>query len=169
MRQGVTSTGTGHHGKPVAWLPADAAAVHRLRPENVLVTGMATRDDTRVVAVRPPRSGHALANRPGEPYRIEFLVDAARQFCTMTCHIEHERPADTIFVMTDISVDLPCGLGDEVFLRWPVAPPGRGRLRFSIDVVAGDPDGEACGSVGFEYRIASPAAYRRLRGEVRAA
>lgn len=169
VRQGIASAGTSRRVEPDALLPADSAMVHRWRPENVLVTGMATRDDTRVVTVRPPRPGHALASLPGEPYRVEFLVDAARQFGTMICHVEHERPEDTTFVMNHISVDLPGGLRDEVFLRWQVIPPGRGQLHLAVEVVAGDPDGEACGSVGFEYRAVSPAAYRRLRGEVRAA
>jgi hypothetical protein len=165
VRHGVAAD-TGSGGTPVAWLPAESAVVHRRRPENVLVTGMATRGDTRVVAVRPPRPGHALA---GNPYRLELLVDAARQFGTMICHVEHERPADSMFVMNSITVDVPSGLRDHVFLRWQVIPPGRGQLHIAVDVVAGDPAGAACGSVGFDYRVASPAAYRRLRGEVRAA
>lgn len=151
------------------WLTADPALVHRHRRENVFVTGMATRGDTRVVGVRPAAAGHALAMEPGQPYRAEFLVDAARQFLTMICHVEHDRPADTVFVLSGVTANLPCGLQADTYLRWSVAPPGRGRLRLSAELVAGDPDGERCGLVEFDYFAVAPAVYGRLRGDVRAA
>jgi A-factor biosynthesis hotdog protein len=152
-----------------AWLTADQTVVHRHRRENVFVTGMAERDDYRVAGIRPAVAGHALAVEPGAPYRAEFLVDAARQFCTMICHLEHDRPTDTVFVMSAITADLPCWLGTEAYLRWSVAPPGRGQLRLTAGIVAGDPDGAPCGSVEFDYFAVTPAVYRRLRGDVRAA
>ncbi len=150
----------------VTRLPADPDSVHRKRLVNVLVTGAAVHGDTRVVGLRSVPAGHALApTAPDAPHRAELLVDAARQFCTMMCHVEHHRPASTKFVMLGIEADLPCGLRSDVRLRWLVTPPGRGKLSFTAAILAGDLDGEPCGSVSFDYYAAPPAVYRRLRGE----
>jgi hypothetical protein len=156
-------------GADTHWSPADQTLVHRRRQENVFVTELTRRGDALVAGVVPAPPGHPLATEPGEPYRIEFLVDAVRQFGTMICRLEHGRPADTAVVVRSISADLPCGLRSAVYLRWSVTPPGRGRLYFTAEVVAGDPDGEACGSVELEYNVASPAVYRRVRGDARGA
>ncbi|GAB3451551.1 AfsA-related hotdog domain-containing protein [Actinophytocola sediminis] len=149
-------------------LPADPAAVNRRRPENVLVTGLETRGDRRLSLLVPVAATHLLAVEPGRPHLTELLIDAARQFLTMICHLEHGHPDSTRLIMFAINADLPCGLAGDVQLRWSVIPPGRGRQTLTAELVTGDPDGAPCGSVSFEYYAATPAGYRRLRGEVRA-
>ncbi|GII82698.1 hypothetical protein Ssi03_06880 [Sphaerisporangium siamense] len=153
-----TATGPDHPDQ------RDGTLVHRHRAENVLVSGMIPDGSTRTVRVRRPADGHPLAAGPGEPARAEVVIDAARQFGTMICHVEHSLADDARLVLLSIEADLPGGVLADLYLRWTWRPPVRGRSRMEIDVVAGDPAGEACGGVGLDYYAASPAVYRRLRG-----
>lgn len=151
----------------VVRLPADPALVHRRDVDNVLVTGMAEVDGDRVVAFREPVVGHRLAVPDGAPPRLAALLDAARQFGTMLCHVEFARPADTAFVLLGLEAELLTGVPGGVHLAWtPTAPP---RGRSTMDFTALSADGAPLGGMRFAYYLASPSAYRRMRGEVRSA
>lgn len=152
---------------PVVHLPANLSLVHRVDVDNVLVTGMAEVDGKRVVALREPVDGHRLAVRAGTPPKIATLLDAARQFGTMICHVEFARPSDTAFVLVGIEGELVTGVPGGVHLSWTPTdnPRGRSTMDFSLASV----DGKPLGSLRFTYCLVSPSAYRRLRGEVRSA
>jgi hypothetical protein len=147
----------------------DGTLVHRHRPENVLISDMIPEGATRMVEVLRPPEGHLLAAAPGHPLRAEAIIDAARQFGTMICHVEHSLAHDTQLVLLAIEADFLCGPLSDLYLRWTWTPPVRGRSRMDIDLVAGDPAAEPCGSVKLDYYAASPAVYRRLRGAGRPA
>ncbi|UVS79711.1 AfsA-related hotdog domain-containing protein [Actinokineospora sp. UTMC 2448] len=148
-------------------LPADPVLVHRCDLENVLVTGMADTGDGRVVAFREPAPGHRLGVAPDAPARPEALLDAARQFATMLCHTEFRRPEDTRLVLLGLEADLVVGVPGGVHLRWSRTRPPRGRSRVEFTVTTSD--GAALGRIGLDCFAASPAAYRRMRGEARSA
>lgn len=150
-------------------LPADHALVHRTRPENVLISGVAAAGDSRMVALCPVAGGHQLATYPGGPHRAEVILDAARQFATMIDHLEQARSRDTRLIMLGIDADIPCGLTADVYLRWWPKPARRGRSCFDAEVIAGHPADEPCGAIRFDYHAVSPAAYRRLRPQAVAA
>ncbi|MBG0831567.1 hypothetical protein HS041_27925 [Planomonospora sp. ID67723] len=143
--------------------PARPELVHRHRPENVLIGGMVPYGTTRIAEIRRPPDGHPLAPAPGAPPRAELIIDAARQFGTMICHVEHAVPQDARLILLAIEADLPCELPRDLRLGWTRTAPRRGRSRMHIEVVAGDPGTEPCGSVTLDYYAASPAIYRRLR------
>lgn len=148
----------------VVHLPADPALVHRRHIDNVLVTGMADVGGTRVVALREPVEGHRLSVPAGAPPKLAALLDAARQFGTMVCHVEFERPADTAFVLLGLEADLTTGVPGGVHLAWTPTDPPRGRS--TMDFTAMTAGGEPLGRMRFAYYLASPSAYRRLRGGV---
>ncbi|GIH97212.1 AfsA-related hotdog domain-containing protein [Planobispora siamensis] len=143
--------------------PARPELVHRHRPENVLIGGMAPHGATRIAEVRRPPEGHPLAPAPGAPPRAELIIDAARQFGTMICHVEHAVPEDARLILLAVEADLPCELPWDLRLGWTRTAPRRGRSRMRIEVLAGDADAEPCGAVTLDYYAASPAIYRRLR------
>jgi hypothetical protein len=138
--------------------------VHRQRQENVLIGNLATDRQGCTVTVRRPPAGHVLAARAGQAIRPEVLIDAARQLGTLICHQEHDVPLDTQLVLLGVEADIPCGLRRRVYLRWRRTPASRGRRSgITLEVMVGDPDGEPCGRIGFDYFSATPATYRRLR------
>jgi hypothetical protein len=142
----------------------EKALVHRQRPENVLIHGLATDDGRCAVTVRRPAAGHVLAIGPGQTVAPEVLIDAARQFGTLICHEQHHAPLDTQFILLGIEADVPCGLRGAVQLSWQRTPAPRGRrATIEFGVVAGDPDGQPCGRIAFTFFCATPATYRRLR------
>jgi A-factor biosynthesis hotdog domain len=145
--------------------PVGQALVHRQRQDNVLIGNLVTDRQGCTVAVCRPPAGHVLAARAGQAIRPEVLIDAARQFGTLICHQEHDAPLDTQLVLLGVEADIPCGLRRRVYLRWRRTLASRGRRSgITLEVVVGDPDGEPCGRIGFDYFSATPATYRRLRG-----
>jgi hypothetical protein len=156
---GAARLDTGHLPQPV-----EKALVHRRRPENILIQDLVTDGQGCTVTVLPPPAGHLLATGPGQPMRPEVLIEAARQFGTLICHAEHDVPLDASFILLRIDGDIPCGLRRRVQLRWRRTPAPRGRrAAMELEIIVGDPDGEPCGRVAFDYFAASPALYQRLR------
>jgi hypothetical protein len=149
---------------PSRFQPVGQALVHRQRRENVLIGDLVTDHQGCTVTVCRPPAGHVLAAHAGQAIRPEVLIDAARQLGTLICHQEHETPTDTQLVLLSVEADIPCGLRRRVYLRWRRTPASRGRrAAITLEVVEGDPDGEPCGRIAFDYFSATPATYRRLR------
>ena len=164
IRRGLPAAGQGDAAQGGSQ-PVGQALVHRQRQENVLIGNLVTdRQGCTITVCRPP-AGHVLATRAGQAFRPEVLIEAARQLATLICFQEHDAPLDTQFVLLNVEADIPCGLRGRVYLRWRRTPPSRGRRSTTtLEVAAGDPDGEPCGRIGFDFFSATPAAYRRLRG-----
>lgn len=154
---------TGPIAHPAFERPADADLVHRVRPENILISSMAQFGDNRVAAVLTPPQGHFLATVPGTAIRAETVVDAARQFGIMILHQEHGKPMGTQFVLASINAEWQCDLASPVYLRWAWTPPTAGRVALGFDLVTADPVGEQCGRIDFRATALSPAAYYRMR------
>ncbi|MGQ0838963.1 hypothetical protein [Actinokineospora sp.] len=161
-----TATRPARGAPPTTPRRADATQVNRRRQENVLIAQPVIGAEVSSVEIRRPAPGHRLATAPGAPPRAETLLDAARQFGTLVCHLEFGRAPDTTLVLLGVDLDVVCGLTGGIRLTRARTEVPRSRHRSGFDILA---DGEPAGRVDFDYFAAKPAVYRRMRGEVRVA
>lgn len=121
-------------------VPAGAALVHRVRPENVMLGEPTVAGGQVTAAVLLPPVGHALYGRRIGRRPVRALIESGRQFITWLMHRVAGWPLDTQMLWLKLTADLPFGLpwSAPVVLRWQCTSIPGHRVRLCFDLIAGD-------------------------------
>lgn len=146
-------------------LPAQAALVHRTRPENVMIGEPSLTYRQVTGGVVSPPDGHALSGHRADVRPIEALIEAGRQLSTWLSHRFGGWPLDTQILWVGVTADLPVALPRSlpVSLRWKPAPISRNKAEFHFDVVADDAWETVLGSLVYASKAVRPDVYARFR------
>lgn len=146
--------------------PADAALVHRTRPENILIAEPAPAGERVTAAVLPPPDGHVLAGPHPGVHPVAALIEAGRQLSTLLSHRCAGWPLDAQMLWIGVTAELPVALPADLplALRWAPAPLPVHKAKFAFELVAADGDGPALGTLTFASKGLTPSQYLRFRG-----
>jgi hypothetical protein len=140
---------------------AEAAIVHRRRPENIVISPL-----------RPAPAGFMVDYLPSEAARTKRfehvhcsldVVEAARQFMIMLSHAACGFGLDRRLVLNRLTVSMPGPFPRTDPVRLHCAPPRvrGGRIDFAMHARCGD---HPAATIGWDITAATPAVYARLRG-----
>jgi A-factor biosynthesis hotdog protein len=140
---------------------ADAALVHRSRPENIVVSALRAADGAYTVDYVP--SEIVRTKRFAHAHGPLDIVEAARQFMIQLSHTACGFALGTKLILTRLVVNMPQLLPRAAAVRLHSVQPrvNRNRLDFTIDARCGD---APAATITWDIKAVTPAVYARLRG-----
>jgi A-factor biosynthesis hotdog protein len=140
---------------------ADAALVHRSRPENIVVSALRASDGGYTVDYVP--SEFVRTKRFAHVHGPLDIVEAARQFMILLSHTACGFALGTRLILTRLAVSVPRLFPRAATVRLHSAQPrvDRHRLDFTIHARCGN---APAATITWDIKAVTPAVYARLRG-----